>query len=288
MSYKITGPALISFSGGRSSRYMLKHIIDAHGGALPDDIKVCFANTGKEFPETLDFVRDVEVHYDVPIVRLEYDPSAENRTAIVGHNSMSRNGEPFEAVIRSRSMLPNPVISFCTIELKIRRFREYAVNHLGWHHWTSVVGLRADERKRVDNQRRRNALGKDLWQTAMPMADAGVSRRDVSAWSKAQPFDLRLPDINGRTPMGNCDLCFKKGVKTVKGIMRLRPDTAVWWIKQEREAPGLATMNNPEMALFRADRPNYGSLFDTVKRQGDFEGLPDFDDEESADCACTD
>jgi len=56
--YLIEGPAVISFSGGRTSGYMLKHILDAHGGTLPDDIIVSFQNTGKEMPETLDFVRD--------------------------------------------------------------------------------------------------------------------------------------------------------------------------------------------------------------------------------------
>lgn len=54
--YRITGPAVVSFSGGRTSGYMLWHILDAHGGALPDDVKVVFCNTGKERPETLDFV----------------------------------------------------------------------------------------------------------------------------------------------------------------------------------------------------------------------------------------
>lgn len=288
--YRIEGPALISFSGGRSSRYMLKHIIDAHGGKLPDDIVVCFANTGKEFQETLDFVQMVASYYDIRIIWLEYDRDSEHHTKIVSHNSASRNGEPFEMVIKARKMLPNPVIGFCTIELKIRRFREFAVHHLGWHHWKSVVGLRGDEMHRVLKQRIRNKSGKDLWTTEMPMANAGVTRRAVSAWSKMQPFDLALPDVNGRTPMGNCDLCFKKGAKTIAGIMRQRPETAAWWIKAEAEAEAEAkgTLRKPEMALFRADRPSYAAMFDTVKRQGDLEGLPDFDDGESIDCACTD
>lgn len=38
-SYKIQGPALISFSGGRTSGYMLHQIVQAHGGTLPDDVK---------------------------------------------------------------------------------------------------------------------------------------------------------------------------------------------------------------------------------------------------------
>ena len=57
--YKIPTPACISFSGGRTSGFMLKQILNTYGGELPDDIKVCFANTGKEMPETLDFVHEV-------------------------------------------------------------------------------------------------------------------------------------------------------------------------------------------------------------------------------------
>ncbi len=56
--YLITGPALISFSGGRTSAYMLWQILAAHGGQLPDDVHICFANTGKEREETLRFVHE--------------------------------------------------------------------------------------------------------------------------------------------------------------------------------------------------------------------------------------
>ena len=56
--YKIEGPALISFSGGRTSAYMLYQILQAHGGELPPNLYVTFANTGKEMPETLDFITE--------------------------------------------------------------------------------------------------------------------------------------------------------------------------------------------------------------------------------------
>ena len=39
---------VIQFSGGRSSAYLLKQILDAHGGKLPANALVCFQNTGKE------------------------------------------------------------------------------------------------------------------------------------------------------------------------------------------------------------------------------------------------
>ena len=45
------GNVLISFSGGRTSGYMLHRILKANGD-LPDRVKVLFANTGREMPDT--------------------------------------------------------------------------------------------------------------------------------------------------------------------------------------------------------------------------------------------
>ena len=112
--YRIAGPAVISFSGGRISGYMLRRILDAHGGALPSDVAVVFANTGKERPETLDFVAQCGARWNVRIVWVEYDWDAPHRTRLVSHNSASRNGEPFEALIDRKGFVPNPRMRFCT------------------------------------------------------------------------------------------------------------------------------------------------------------------------------
>lgn len=287
--YLIQGPALISFSGGRTSGYMLKHIIDAHGGSLPDSVHVVFANTGREMPETLDFVQECADRWNVRIVWLEYDPEAEHKTAIVSRNSASRNGEPFAAVIRARSMLPNPTMRFCTIEMKIRRIAAYARFFLEYGSWTSVVGLRADEMHRVRKQIARAASGKDgkkLGTPCMPLADAGVTKREVQAWWSDQPFDLRLPNINGSTPAGNCDLCFLKDEALIRGLMRQQPELAAWWIDQEVNAPFKGKLRKNEMALFRADRPSYAAMLDASQRQTDLIEL--LEDGDSIDCVCTD
>ena len=49
--YRVPRPAVISFSGGRTSAFMLKHIVDAYDGRLPPDIAIIFANTGLERPD---------------------------------------------------------------------------------------------------------------------------------------------------------------------------------------------------------------------------------------------
>ena len=50
--YIIKEPTCISFSGGRTSAFMLYKILEANDG-LPEDAKVIFANTGKEEEATL-------------------------------------------------------------------------------------------------------------------------------------------------------------------------------------------------------------------------------------------
>lgn len=80
---------------------MLHHILEANGG-LPDRCIVTFQNTGREMPQTLDFVQEVGDRFGVKIVWLEYRPDAP-KYEVVSHNSASRDGEPFEALIRKKS-----------------------------------------------------------------------------------------------------------------------------------------------------------------------------------------
>lgn len=279
--FKITGPAIISFSGGRTSAFMLHRIVAAHGGDLPHDVKVVFTNTGKERNETLDFVRDVGEHTGIDIVWLQYRPGEESghRYEIVTHATAARAGEPFNALIDAKGYLPNPVKRFCTSELKIRPARDYA-RSLGWKHWTVVLGLRADEASRVSKARARDASEKEPWKTAMPLHAAGISKRDVLEFWQRQNYDLRLPNIGGTTPAGNCDLCFLKSVATIQGLMRDNPGMADWWIEAEAEARA----SKPDGAKFRAKRPGYAEMQKAVLEQRPF----DFGDvDRSIDCLCT-
>ena len=61
----IKEPTCISFSGGRTSAYMLWRVLQAHDMSLPNDVKVIFCNTGKEHEATLDFVRDIEKQFNI-------------------------------------------------------------------------------------------------------------------------------------------------------------------------------------------------------------------------------
>lgn len=277
--YRIPRPALISFSGGRTSGFMLKHIVDAHGGTLPDNIHVVFANTGKEMPETLDFVQECAERWGVRITWVELDYSEPNSTKVVNHNSASRDGAPFQALIEKRGYLPNAVARFCTQDLKVRRMKWYMHGELGYARWTNVIGLRADEPRRVERLTRPT---RDRWVSIAPLAVAGVTKTTVQEWWAQQQFDLALPNSNGVTPLGNCDLCFLKKEGTLKQIIKERPELAEWWIEAEK-CPAKASGDG---GRFRKGRASYQELVaDSVLCRMP----PDFlEDGESFDCACTD
>ena len=111
--YLLQGPAMISFSGGRTSAYMLHQILRAHGGTLPADVHVNFANTGKEREETLRFVHECGSRWGVHINWIEYRDN-DAGFDLVGYNSASREGEPFQALIDKKKRLPNWQERWCT------------------------------------------------------------------------------------------------------------------------------------------------------------------------------
>lgn len=255
------GNVQIAFSGGRTSAYMLRQILEANGN-LPDRAVVCFQNTGREMPQTLDFVQECGDRWGVRIVWLEYLPDAPH-FEMVSHNSASRNGEPFEALIRERKYLPNQQARFCTGELKVRTSKRYLMSK-GWTEWTNAVGIRADEQRRIrpeDDKMRERWL---IWQ---PLNHAGVTKRDVSAFWSRQPFDLRLPNVNGKAALGNCDGCFLKSEAALSMLARDFPERHQWWERMENLASDLTS--NPNGARFRKEYTR-AELRSFVERQGDW------------------
>ncbi len=226
--YRVPRPAVISFSGGRTSAYMLKHIVDAYGGHLPDGIWVAFANTGMERPETLDFVDICSRAWGVEIFWIEYLWDAPHRTRVVNYATASRDGEPFAALIDRKGFVPNVTLKFCSSFLKRDRIDSFARHRLGLKRWHSVIGLRADEQRRVLRMRARNCGSRTGAHAVLPLADAGVREAGVLDWWKEQPFDLGIPSY-----AGNCTLCPVKARGKLIRLIREAPALADWWIEQE-------------------------------------------------------
>ena len=238
---------LISFSGGRTSGYMLHKILEANDYELPPNCRTIFCNTGREDEATLKFVRDVEVYWDIHIDWLEYR-RINNKVAFekVHHNSASRNGEPFEALLY-KPYLPNAMARFCTSELKVLTIKRYLVS-LGWKNWINTVGIRADESHRVRDSKDKR------WSNWYPLANAGATKRDVMKFWGNQHFDLQV-----KPGGGNCKGCFLKSEATLAAMWRDDPVHMQWWADQEAKVGG----------TFHKAR-SYAELGDFVQRQSDW------------------
>lgn len=281
--YLITGPALISFSGGRTSAFMLYQILQAHGGTLPDDVVVAFANTGKEREETLRFVHECGSRWGVRIHWLEWrdaDPCFEE----VGFNSAARDGEPFAALIAKKQRLPNWKERWCTEFLKVKVMIAFA-RALGWQDgdYLEVIGLRDDEGDRIlkgyenanfkwDRKTKKQVPRVPPRRVTYPLAKARVRKPDVMAFWAAQDFDLGLEPYEG-----NCDLCFLKGRGIRKRIIRDDPSRAEWWAAQE-------AVERANGCGFFDKRDRVVDLVAEVERSPELFDEPIEDDEHDAEC----
>ena len=107
----------------------------------------------------------------------------------------------------------------------------------------------------------------------LPLVDSKVTQHQVQQFWKLSPFDLELKFRDGVTALGNCDLCFLKGPNQVLGLVKDKPERAVWWAKQEHLVA----------ATFRSDRPSYQQMMSFMDAQADM-----FDTSGGIDCFCGD
>ena len=243
-----------------------------------------------ERPETLDFVDICSREWGVAIAWLEFLWDAPHRTRIVDYRTASRNGEPYAALIDRKGFVPNVTLRACSGTLKRDRIESYARHWLGLKSWHSVIGLRADEPRRVWRMRAMNCGSRTGARAVLPLADAGVREPDVLEWWKRQSFDLGIPSY-----AGNCTLCMLKGRAKLIRLIRENPSLADWWIEQEAK---VANRTGPDgracesMKVFRlgetyaelkaaalADR----DLFDEAAAVSDESSQSD-----SLDCSCAD
>jgi len=279
--YKILEPSIISFSGGRTSAFMLNKILQAHNGVLPDSCHVVFANTGKEMPQTLDFIEDCSNNWDVEIVWLElseiikdgYKPTPNSRDwifkyKITNKQECSKNGEPFELLIDHYGKLPNATNRFCTYLMKQRAIAWYEKIN-GLDNPDHILGLRYDEPHRVHRVRAR----KEKKEIITPLYDAKHTKYEVEEFWNKSNFDLNLIYRNGHTVFGNCDMCFLKGKNQLNYMIKQKPELAEWWIEQE----------NKTNKTFKFD-----CTFQDIKDIDKDQLSISFDHEESIDCFCND
>ena len=218
-------PLLISFSGGRTSAFMAKFLIESSDLDHKEKV-VVYANTGKEFEHTLEFINECDKRWNLNVVWLDsvvnHEKGKGTDFKVVDFESASRNGEPFEEVIKKYG-IPNKQFPHCTRELKQVPIKKY-MKSLGYSEWHTAVGIRADEPHRINRGSDTNFIN-----PFFPLADMiKVDERFIREWWEKQDFDLELKDYQS-----NCDLCWKKSKR--KRLTLLEEDERIgdWWKRME-------------------------------------------------------
>lgn len=247
---------IINFSGGRTSAYMTKRLIDE---GLTDYI-VTFQNTGKEMPETLDFINECDKRWNLNIVWLEYRYG--NNFEIVDYETASRNGRPFDELIAyKKGFLPNTMMRFCTDQLKIQTSKRW-LKSIGLIEWTIYNGIRYDEPRRWSKNKNYLPNYIDL---EMPMVSWKTTKQDVIEWWDKQDFKLNLNE-----PYGNCDGCFLKGKGKLAIIAKEKPELLDWWINHEESLQNKGGAFKKEITYKQLKERSQA-------QQGLFDGDPSFE-----------
>jgi 3'-phosphoadenosine 5'-phosphosulfate sulfotransferase (PAPS reductase)/FAD synthetase len=209
---------VINFSGGRTSAYMTRRLIDEGGEYL-----VTFQNTGKEMPQTLDFINECDKMWNLNILWLEYRFG--NAFEVVTYETASRNGRPFyELIAHNKQFLPNQRMRYCTREMKINTLKRY-LKSIGIKDYTSFNGIRYDE------PRRWAKIKASDYDVELPLVKWKTTKADVLKFWKQQDFDLMVNE-----PYGNCDCCFLKGKGKLAIIAKEKPELFDWWIAHEKNS----------------------------------------------------
>ncbi|MCP4178119.1 MAG: phosphoadenosine phosphosulfate reductase family protein [bacterium] len=216
---------VVNVSGGRTSALLAKFIQVLPKYENYEKVYI-FANTSKERPETIEFLKEVDSAFGLNLVKLEavftHTKGIGSKYRIVKWDELKMNGEIFEEMIK-KSGLPNFKASSCTNLMKIVPINKY-IKSLGYRYVFSALGIRADEQQRATiNQRDKGII--------FPFIDDMLVDEDFvrTYWSK-QPFDLKLKNYEG-----NCDLCFKKSLRNRLTILQQNPAVANWWLNQEQK-----------------------------------------------------
>ncbi len=257
----IDKPILVSVSGGRTSAFMAIYLKER----FPErKMLFVYGNTGKEKEATLVFLNNLDLHFNLGIVWVEakVNPIKGKGTGytIVDFATASRNGEPFESVIKKYG-LPSKLFRHCTRELKEVPIHKYTKSILGKDYLTAI-GIRADEKHRLGSKKG----------NVYPLAEINIDKKFINDWWSRQKFDLEILEHQG-----NCDFCFLKSKK--KRVMLLDEGLNVdWWNEMEQ--------NHQKGIQLMFDVRNDLTIEDLIKINNDANMQINLFDDVSFDCFC--
>ncbi len=206
---------VVSFSMGRSSARAVLLAIDKYGFK---NVDVVLMDTGGEHPLSYKFAKDMVDHFGISITCLRGDFSKPLGKGVgfnvVPLSECRHDLKPFKEMMAKYGV---PYIGgmFCTDRMKLQPFKKYCDEKYGNKNYETILGIRADEPKRLRD--------KPFISYLADICDD--EKQDIlNFWSK-QVFDLGIEDWNG-----NCVFCPKKSNLKLAAAQRDNPDLYSQWL----------------------------------------------------------
>lgn len=222
---------VVSLSGGRSSGY-LAHIKKEQN----PDTEFIFMDTGAEHPKTYEFIRNIAKYWKIKLTCLRVIPNPEmNKPSTYEILSIDQIGPDLEPWKRILSKYGHPYVggAFCTDRMKTVPFIKYCDEKFGRGNYTTWLGMRIDEPKRISPKPGIRYLAE--------ISD--YEKQDVIEWWQEQPFDLEIQEH-----LGNCVFCIKKSLQKVALATKDEPVLAEQFIQTLQDFD-----TKPDKVMYRSN-----------------------------------
>lgn len=205
---------VVSFSGGRTSAYMVHLIEQMRKRDEIHDVHYVFMDTGAEHPKTYEFIRKCVEHFEIDLICLRTVISDELGVGpmyrVVGLHECKPDLEPWVDINRKHGT-PFTIAPKCTDRMKTVPFQKYCNEMFGRNNYMTWLGLRADEPRRL----------KEREDFAYLAHISNITKPEILDWWSDMPFDLEIDEH-----LGNCVFCIKKAEQKIALAMRDEPEMA--------------------------------------------------------------
>lgn len=155
---------VVSDSGGRSSKFLAKIMLDKFG---KDNVDFIFMDTGEEHEETYKFIRSCNKAFKLDLTCLRGDFSLPLGSgvgySVVSIDDIKPDSKPFKEMMAKYGV---PYIGgmFCTDRMKLKPYKKYCDKTYGKNNYETWLGVRFDEPKRLvgDNKKKELSAYKQL------------------------------------------------------------------------------------------------------------------------------
>lgn len=230
---------ILGLSGGKDSTALALYLRDQ----VPD-MEYVFMDTGKELPETYEYLNKIEAFLGKPIVRLNSEFNFDHLLEVFGN------------------YLPSPQARWCTRYLKLKPFEQYVGDDTAY----SYVAIRADENRTGYISKKENLI------PVFPFKDDGITKPDVLRI--LEESGVGLPEYYSWRTRSGCYFCFFQRKGEWIGLKEQHPDLFELATTYERLDPRTGKLftwaagESLEELAARADEVRERERSATSKRDG--------------------